>query len=59
LVNAQEEKVRIQQNNKNYWLMQMELRRKKQDEINKQPYDPELVWNIEGPTRRQTDFNRR
>jgi len=51
--------VRIQQNNKNYWLMQMELRRKKQDEINKQPYDPELVWNIEGPTRRQTDFNRR
>jgi len=29
------------------------------EEIKKEPYDPETVWNIEGPTRKKTDAAKR
>jgi len=27
--------------------------------LNSQPYDPEQVWNIEGPTRRKAEEDKR
>jgi|DEB19_MinimDraft_2_1074335.scaffolds.fasta_scaffold39240_2 hypothetical protein len=35
----------------------MGWRQEKKDELKKEneEYDPELVWNIEGPTRRKND----
>ena len=33
----------------------MEWRKSRIDEAKKEPYDPELVWNIETATRKQTD----
>jgi len=37
----------------------MDWRKSKLDEIKNEPYDPELVWNIEGPTRKKTDAAKR
>ena len=31
------------------WKKQAEWRQQKKEELSKEPYDPELVWNIEGP----------
>jgi hypothetical protein len=33
----------------------MEWRQSRIDEIKNEPYDPELVWNVEGPLRKKTD----
>jgi len=33
----------------------MERRQSRIDEIKNEPYDPELVWNVEGPLRKKTD----
>lgn len=55
IIQAKDTKKRIQNENGAYWKKQMGWRQEKIDEIMKEPYDPELVWNIEGPTRKKTD----
>lgn len=61
LIREKEEKKQIQNENKGYWHKQMDWRQNKLNEmkIENKMYDPELVWNIEGPTRKKTDAARR
>ena len=42
-----------------FWKQQAEWRQKQRRDISSQPYDPESVWNIEGPTRRKTEDEKR
>lgn len=55
VIKARETKKRIQNENGAYWKKQVDWRADRLDEIKKEPYDPELVWNIEGPERKKTD----
>ena len=41
--------------NSAYWKTQCEWKQNQKAMVKAQPYDPELVWNIEGPTRKKTD----
>ncbi len=61
LIRAKEKKKQIQSDNSSYWKQQMGWRQEKKDELKKEEeqYDPELVWNIEGPTRRKNDMAKR
>lgn len=59
VIDAKQARKRQQQENSTYWRNQMEWRKSRIDEIKKEPYDPELVWNIEGPERKKTDQAKR
>jgi hypothetical protein len=45
--------------NSNYWRKQMDWKSSEKERVKKQPYDPESVWNIEGPTRKKVDTMKR
>lgn len=45
----------MHEENAQTWSHQIEWRKSKIDEVKKEPYDPELVWNIETATRKQND----
>lgn len=55
LIKAREDKKKKHEENAQTWSHQIEWRKSKIDEAKKEPYDPELVWNIETATRKQTD----
>ncbi len=57
-----EEKVKLKETQKEfgqYWKQQSEWRQNKRNEINSQHYNPEDVWNVEGPTRRRQEEAKR
>lgn len=57
-----EEKVKLKETQKEfgqYWKQQSEWRQNKRNEMNSQPYNPEDVWNVEGPTRRRQEEAKR
>ena len=55
LLQAKEKKKQACKDNDSFWKQQVEWRKQREEEMKKEPYDPELVWNIEGPTRKKTD----
>ena len=55
VIDAKQTRKRQQQENSTYWRNQMDWRKSRIDEIKNEPYDPELVWNIEGPERKMVD----
>lgn len=55
LIKAREDKKKRHEENAQTWSHQIEWRKSKIDEAKKEPYDPELVWNIETATRKQAD----
>ena len=40
-------------------MQQAEMKRQRKEEIKNQPYDPEQVWNIEGPERKAKEARER
>lgn len=61
LVDFQVKKKNQQTENGQFWLQQMNWRQQKADRIKDEDkdYDPEAVWNIEGPLRRRMDAAKR
>ena len=52
VIDAQIKKRLQQQNFDRFWKMQMEWTSQKKAELKNQPYNPDEVWTIEGPTRK-------
>ena len=59
IIDGKAEKKRLQQENGAFWLQQAEWKRQKKQELKNEPYDPELVWNIEGPERKAKEAKQR
>ena len=61
LVQAKEKKKQQQAENNAIWKDQLRWKQEKRDSERKEmeAYDPEAVWNIEGPTRRANDLAKR
>jgi len=55
VVQAKEDKKRIQAENGAFWLQQADWKRQKKLELKNEPYDPDQVWNIEEPDRKQRE----
>lgn len=54
LVRAKERKKRIQGDNSVYWRQQMDWKSDKKEQAYRDTqYDPDTMWNVEGPTRRK------
>jgi|LauGreDrversion4_2_1035121.scaffolds.fasta_scaffold1336944_1 hypothetical protein len=45
--------------NSAFWQKQCEWKQSIKAQAKAEPYDSELVWNIEGPTRKKTDALKR
>lgn len=59
VIDAKNEKKRIQSENGAFWMQQAEWKRQKKQELKNEPYDPEQVWNIEGPERKAKEAKER
>lgn len=55
---ARQRRVQQHQDNANIWKSQMAWHEARKQELKNEFYDPELVWNVEGPTRKKTDAAR-
>lgn len=59
VIDARIKKQLQQQNFDRFWKMQMNWTSQKKAELKNQPYNPDEVWTIEGPTRKAQDKVRR
>lgn len=56
---AKEKKRQAQSDSRSFWSKQIDWKQQQAEQIKRQPYDPEAVWNIEGPTRKKTDAEKK
>lgn len=59
IIDAGIQKRNTQQEFGRYWRMQMDWTEKTKEQVRNEPYNPDEVWTIEGPTRRAQEKVRR